>query len=82
MHTKCQFIYTEPSSDISVLPRKGDAILWNNEDEEHRVLEAAVHEAVAPVGASAGASVLKYAMNVWVNKSPIAKINAEAYRTT
>jgi hypothetical protein len=68
-----------PALDIAVLPRKGDAILWNNNDEDG-IIDEAVHEARAPLrGDNGGAR--KYVMNVWVNQEPIHRVDAAAYRT-
>jgi len=66
-----------PDLGFKILPRKGDAILWNNVDlESEELIPEAVHEAVAPNG-----DVQKYAMNVWITQEPIQNINAAAYRT-
>ena len=66
-----------PFLDISVLPRKGDAIVWRNEDEDTgEVLKAAV----APRSDSEQ-GITKHACNVWITKDPIQKINSAAYRT-
>lgn len=70
----------EDSSDgVSVVPRMGDGVLWNNEDEEGKLLMDAIHEAVPPKD---GGNVIKYAMNVWIAKKKIQdNMDVSAYRT-
>ncbi|VEU40242.1 unnamed protein product [Pseudo-nitzschia multistriata] len=75
---------------VSVVPRRGDGVLWRNEDAATgELLEEAVHEAVPPEGGTENehehehenASV-KYAMNVWIAKKKIMEhMDVSAYRT-
>lgn len=73
--------------DISVLPRLGDGIIWDNtgiqEDEvgEKKVvaLKEALHEGSPP---NNDGNTIKYALNVWIGESPVLKPNASSYRST
>ena len=74
---------------ISVVPRLGDGVLWNNEDENGQLLLDAIHEAIPPknnnnngADGDANPAVIKYAMNVWIaNKKIQENLDVSAYRT-
>lgn len=59
-----------PGADISIRPRAGRAVLWNNCDAALNPLAEAVHEARAPtVG-------VKYVLSCFIRERPIARYRA------
>jgi len=71
------------------VPRLGDGVLWNNEDENGQLLLDAIHEAIPPknnnnngADGDANPAVIKYAMNVWIaNKKIQENLDVSEYRT-
>lgn len=74
-----KFRALQDGNGVSVVPRMGDGVLWKNEDEEGNLLMDAVHEAVPPEDQE---GLIKYAMNVWINKKKLKEdMDVSAYRT-